>query len=129
MITSREIVFHGHFYNTLAGLVLSNSKTSKLFEDHAHVCKEIELKIGLRFFEARILHIGAEFKASMFFLGASVAKCKRHIRVAKTMLRCHVALDIVQAKASVVFGLFHRNDLILASSKNLNNAIFLCTTN
>lgn len=105
--------------------MLSDSKFLDVLKTMLTFAKTFELEYGFPFIEAKTEDIGADLKGSNFLPRASLATCKRHIRVAKTMLRCPEALKFVQDDAPDVFGATHLDDKTLATSRSADTLLLL----
>lgn len=85
--------------------------------------KRFELKYHFPFIEAKTEEIGADLKGSEFLPETGLATCKRHIWVAKTVLRCLKAFKFVQDEAPQVFGTTNLDDMTIATSRNAHTIL------
>lgn len=86
-MTAHEMVIYGGYRNTLSGRVLSYSKFLDGLKTMLTCAKVHELEYDFLFIKVKSEYIGADLIISNFLAGASLATCKKYVRVAKRMLQ------------------------------------------
>lgn len=124
-MSDREISIYRSSCNTLCGLVLSGLTFLDVLKTLIIFPIMLDLEHGFPFIDAKTDNMWADLRESNFLAGASLGSCNRHIRISETLLWCPESLKLVQVETLNVIGIAHRDDKMLATSRNADKMLLV----